>query len=118
MKVLGYNDGVHTCDCCGKSELKGTFGVQLETGEVVHYGSVCVTRHTGKTKAVIVSEVAKREAEEKARKEAEYSRTFEAIRYAAKMNEAHKLRLIGKAFKDFCTTERIAADLKRTEIFA
>ena len=31
---------------------------------------------------------------------------------------AHKLRLVGKPFADFCAVERAAANAKRTEIFS
>ena len=117
MKVLGYNDGVHTCDCCGKAKLKGTFGVELDSGEVVHYGSVCVTRHTGKSKAAIVSEVSKRQAVEKEAKETQFRATFESIQYEAKMAEAHRLGLVGKPFKEFCAVSRAVANTKRAEIF-
>ena len=117
MKVLGYNDGVHTCECCGKAGLKGTFGVELDSGEVVHYGSVCVTHHTGKSKAAIVSEVSKREAAQKEAKEAQFRSTFESIQYEAKMAEARRQGLVGKPFKEFCAISRAVADTKRAEIF-
>jgi hypothetical protein len=60
-KQLGTDDSVNTCDCCGKTGLKFTFAVELDSGEVVHYGSTCVTRHTGRTRAQIESEGAQRE---------------------------------------------------------
>nr|WP_280971438.1 hypothetical protein [Cupriavidus gilardii]WDE72676.1 hypothetical protein [Cupriavidus gilardii] len=116
-KILGFNDGIHTCDCCGRSQLKGTFGVQLESGDIVHYGSVCVTRSTGQTKAAIIAEVAKHEAGQKTEKEATYAATAEAVAYEAKMREARQARLIGIAFAEFCKVERAAADAKRAEIF-
>lgn len=43
-KVLGWTDDTTACDCCGKSDLSGTFGVETDAGEIVHYGSVCVRR--------------------------------------------------------------------------
>lgn len=50
MKVLGYTDEIIACDCCGKSNLRGTFGVETDAGDVLHYGSVCVNRVYGKTR--------------------------------------------------------------------
>jgi hypothetical protein len=48
FKVLGTTDEVTTCDCCGKSNLKATWAIEMtESGELLHYGSVCVTRNTG-----------------------------------------------------------------------
>jgi hypothetical protein len=117
-KQLGTDDSINTCDCCGKTGLKFTFAVELDDGEVVHYGSTCVTRHTGKTVAAITNEVAARSAAEKAVREAMFRATTESICLEAKMREAHKLGLIGKVFKEFCTIERLAADAKRAEIFA
>lgn len=48
FKIFGFTDEVTNCDCCGKTGLKGTFAVEIfATGEILHYGSVCVTRNTG-----------------------------------------------------------------------
>jgi hypothetical protein len=48
FKILGSTDEITTCDCCGKPNLKATWAVEMtETGEILHYGSVCVTRNTG-----------------------------------------------------------------------
>lgn len=43
MKVLGINDDVTTCECCGKTNLKKTVVLATETGEV-HYGVNCAAR--------------------------------------------------------------------------
>ena len=48
LKILGTNDAVNTCDCCGNTNLKHTVIVDVD-GEIMHYGSVCATRHTGLT---------------------------------------------------------------------
>lgn len=43
MKILGINDEVTTCECCGRSGLKRT--VVLSTGEgEVRYGSECAAK--------------------------------------------------------------------------
>jgi predicted metal-binding protein len=119
-KQLGTDDSVNTCDCCGKTGLKFTFAVELDSGEVVHYGSTCVTRHTGKTPAKIASEIAAHEAAEKAIKEKMFRATAEYAAYQAKWNEASKLGLIGKQFKAFLVESGVlvAHDAKRAEIFA
>ena len=46
IKVLGTDDSVNTCDCCGKNNLKHTVIVEVDS-EILHYGSTCATRHTG-----------------------------------------------------------------------
>ena len=43
-KIFGWTDEVTACDCCGKSDLSGTFCVELDDGAQVHYGSVCVKK--------------------------------------------------------------------------
>jgi hypothetical protein len=119
-KQLGTDDSINTCDCCGKTGLKFTFAVELDDGEVVHYGSTCVTRHTGKTPAAIRNEVFEREQAEKQRREKMFRETPEYIAYQAKWNEAYKLGLIGKQFKAFLVESGVLAahDAKRAEIFA
>ncbi len=43
MKVLGINDEVTTCDCCGKTNLKKTVVLARETDEV-RYGVSCAAK--------------------------------------------------------------------------
>jgi len=40
-----FTDSVTTCECCGKSELKGTYLVANELGSENYYGSTCVKRN-------------------------------------------------------------------------
>ena len=62
-RALGITDAVTTCDCCGKSGLKRTVCMELDGGDLVHYGTTCATRNTGKPRAVIASEVRQAEAQ-------------------------------------------------------
>lgn len=116
-KILATDDSVNTCDCCGKSNLKFTFAVEVG-GEVVHYGSTCVTKHTGRTYIQAKNEIATHEANRVMALERKYQATREAIALTARMLEAHKQSLAGKPFKEFCAVARAAADAKRAEIFA
>jgi hypothetical protein len=43
MRILGINDDVTTCECCGKSGLKCTIVLTNDEGEV-HYGRDCAAR--------------------------------------------------------------------------
>jgi len=43
MRVLGINDDVTTCECCGKTGLKCTVVIERESGEV-HYGRQCAAK--------------------------------------------------------------------------
>jgi len=56
-RALGINDAVTTCDCCGKHPLKSTVEIELDDGTVVHYGSVCAKRNTGKSQPTISAEI-------------------------------------------------------------
>ena len=50
VKYLGTDDSVQTCDCCGKTGLKHTVGLDFD-GEIRFYGIVCAGRALGcKTK--------------------------------------------------------------------
>jgi hypothetical protein len=116
--VLGYTDGVHNCDCCGKANLKGTFGVQLDSGDVVYYGSVCVTRNLGRPMKEIQAQL---DAEKQSRvtaAKAEFVASIEHARLVAKQAQAHKAGLLGLAFKQYCTDEIVAARLVRARIAA
>lgn len=44
-KLLGINDDVTTCECCGKSGLKKTVVIELgDCGSMVHYGTQCAAK--------------------------------------------------------------------------
>lgn len=49
MKVLGCNDEVTACECCGRTGLKRTVILQTAAGDVVRYGVDCAARAAGKT---------------------------------------------------------------------
>jgi hypothetical protein len=55
--VFGYTDAVNDCDCCGKTGLKGTYCCELEGGQIVHFGSVCVYKNTGLSKKQVKEQV-------------------------------------------------------------
>ena len=48
MKVLGINSERDCCECCGKQNLKKVVWLQNDNGVVMHYGSNCAARATGK----------------------------------------------------------------------
>ena len=99
-KILGWTDEVTACDCCGKSDLSGTFGVELDDGAIVHYGSVCVKRNTGIKNPTSAAKAYENERAEAAR--AEYRQSAEFRAYFARQNEGHALRIQpGPAFRDF-----------------
>ncbi len=56
-RALGITDSVTSCDCCGKANLARTVCMELDNGDIVHYGTTCAARNTGKTSKEINSEV-------------------------------------------------------------
>src|SRR5689334_13440192 len=47
--VLGFTDEITTCACCGKSNLKGTYAVEVD-GTLTYFGSTCAFKKHGVTK--------------------------------------------------------------------
>lgn len=99
-KVLGWTDEVTVCDCCGKSDLSGTFGVELDDGVVVHYGSVCAKRNTGIKNPAKAAKDYENERAEAARRE--YLSSPEYRAYFHRQEQGHALKIIpGREFKAF-----------------
>lgn len=68
VRVLGTDDSVNTCDCCGRADLKSTVALETEAGEVVHYGVVCAAQAMKRSAADVrkdarKADAAKREAD-------------------------------------------------------
>jgi hypothetical protein len=117
--VLGSDDSVHTCDCCGKTNLKVTFAIEMiETGEILHYGSVCVTRNTGRKHGELNKMKEARDAEKRKAAQNEWQMTPECVALKAKRREAASKDLIGRAFKEHCLVELQKAEPVMVEIAA
>ncbi|KKI36003.1 hypothetical protein VI03_24785 [Burkholderia vietnamiensis] len=118
MRVLGFEEAITTCDCCGKAKLKGTFAVERDDGEILYYGSVCVTRHTGKAAKAVRQEA--RDATEARRQLAskELADHPATIADRLKMQEGHKRGLRPPEFIEFHREELAAAEQARREIAA
>tara|TARA_R110000803_G_scaffold95931_1_gene164014 strand:- start:796 stop:1167 length:372 start_codon:yes stop_codon:yes gene_type:complete len=41
MNILGFTDEITSCDCCGRTELKGTYVMDDKEGNIYYYGSSC-----------------------------------------------------------------------------
>lgn len=46
MKIIGINDDVTTCECCGRTNLKCTVVLETDHGDQRHYGRDCAARAT------------------------------------------------------------------------
>lgn len=45
VKILGINDDVTTCECCGRAGLKKTVVLDFVEGNgIVHYGTACAAK--------------------------------------------------------------------------
>ena len=42
MKILGFTEENTACDLCGKTELKGTYAVEDDNGNIYYLGSSCI----------------------------------------------------------------------------
>jgi hypothetical protein len=91
--------------------LKGTFGIEMiESGEILYYGSVCVTRNTGYAKKEINAMAKADEAERIKAAKAEYATFTTRAALRAKRDEARAAGLGGIKFKDYCIVESDADD--------
>lgn len=117
-KVLGYEEAVNTCDCCGKTDLKGTFAVERADGEILYFGCVCVTRHTGKAAKVVRQDAKDATAERLLIASKELRAHPAVIADQVKMAEARKLGLRPVLFMEHHRVEARAADAACAEIAA
>lgn len=116
-KALGTDDSVTTCDCCGKSNLKFTVIIELDSGDVVHYGQVCARRNTGKDQRTITSEINAHKAAKIAAAQTEWkthpANLAERARFAERPGN-----LLGLAAIEFVRAATDAADAVRRELAA
>ena len=60
-KILGYTHDFNVCDCCGKSDLKGTIAILAVNYDVVlHFGTTCAAK-TDKYDTLDAAKKAKKE---------------------------------------------------------
>lgn len=120
VRALGTDDSVTTCDCCGRSNLKFTVAIELDCGDVVHYGQVCASRNTGKTRPVINAEIKAEAKRVLDAATAEYSASAEHAAYVTKLAERNARRdiLPGIASMEYILAESVAADAARARIAA
>jgi hypothetical protein len=114
-RILGWVEEVTTCDCCGKSKLSGTFACDLE-GDVIHYGSTCVTRNTGVKNPRTAASVYLRERQAQAGEELRQTPEFAA--YRARLAEAQARNLFGRECADFVRETGRAESARAAEIAA
>jgi hypothetical protein len=118
MNILGIDDSITTCGCCGKSGLKFTILVE-RTGEVFNYGRVCATKHTGLGYTQIKQNITcAREAIKTAAK-LEYTNSTEYLMHCNKLRELNNSGV--KSGREFYAAQMVdlaRADAKKIEIAA
>lgn len=116
-RALGTDDSITTCDCCGKANLKHTVTIELDDGEIVHYGSVCATRNTGKASKVLNGEIRAHAAAQRQAAAAEYRQhpayLAERARFAARDALAREtgVRMVGTVAMEFVREATEAAEV-------
>ena len=116
-RALGTTDEVTACDCCGKSPLKLTVIMELDDGEIVHYGTTCARRNTGKGQREITSEIAEHARRTLAAAQAEFKATPEAAAERAAFDSRPR-NLVGRAAMEWVREACAAADVARKAIAA
>ncbi len=121
-RALGTDDSITTCDCCGKANLKFTVAIELDDGEVVHYGQICARRNTGKDQRTITSEIKASKANALAAARLEYLASPEHLAERARFEERDELarrggiRMPGMAAAEFVREACAAASAARNSI--
>ena len=118
MRFLGMTEEFDACDCCGKAPLKVTVAFETEDGEIVHYGTTCAARNTGRKVSEWQSDERK-DAERRAKlARVRYEHHDARIAYVCKLAEARRLGLIGRPSADFVRVYSDAARAARNAIAA
>lgn len=117
--TLAIVDDVNTCDCCGKSNLKSTVAMERDDGEVLYFGSVCATSHSGRAGKVIRSEAQAAYDSKVEAAKAEFNASEEYAAERAKLAEANAARIQpGRTFAAYVSAACDMAHAKRKEIAA
>jgi hypothetical protein len=107
--TLRTTDCVTTCDCCGKSGLKLTVEIELDCGDIVHYGRTCAVRNTGKTNKTMTAEINETHKKNVTTAKAVY---FASAEYKAEVEIFRKRgSMFGKLAMEFVKKETDATDL-------
>ena len=114
-KALGTDDSITSCDCCGRTNLKFTVTIELDNGEIAHYGQICASRNTGKEQGTITKEINEQKAKNISAAKAEWNSHPANIAERAKYAERPK-NLFGKAAKEFVISAVNIADEVRNEL--
>ena len=123
-KIFGWTDEITACDCCGKSDLSGTFGVELEGGDIVNYGSTCVVCNLGFADRKAFNKAMRKDQDDRVkaaralfRSASEYVAQQIAFERAHEDVKAGKLQ-IGREFRNRTAEACAAAEARKAAIAA
>lgn len=79
---LGFTDEVTSCDCCGKTDLKGTYCIEnLQTGDIMYFGCVCAAKRMQWSKKEFTTRYKADVKEQTSAAQQEYRRSEEMSNY-------------------------------------
>jgi hypothetical protein len=79
---LGFTDEVTSCDCCGKTDLKGTYVIEnLQTGDIMYFGCVCAAKRMQWSKKEFTTRYKTEEKEQNDAARKEYRESLEMQNY-------------------------------------
>lgn len=82
FKNLGFTEEVTSCDCCGRTDLKGTYCIEnLETGAIMYYGCVCAAHRMKWSKKEFTTRYKAEIKEQTTSAQQEYRRSEEMSNY-------------------------------------
>lgn len=84
FKIIGFTDKVNECDCCGRTELKGTYCIYID-GNEFYYGSSCASNTIKVSSDYIKKEIKKIELELTIKELVENAKTELSQRNALKL---------------------------------
>jgi hypothetical protein len=96
--------------------------MELDSGEIVHYGCVCAARNTGKAQKTITSEIKAERARKIDLARAEWKRHPANLAYRVRLNERDRVaretgvRMVGVIAMEFVREASAAADAAQNEI--
>lgn len=114
FRAVGTDDAVNSCDCCGRKDLKYTvIMLNDETGDVVHFGSTCAVRNSGKAQKFLTAEIDQNQRAA----QAELDRSEEKAALEAARERARAQRIpLGKPFLAATQPELDAYNARGKEI--
>lgn len=79
---LGFTEEITSCDCCGKTDLKGTYAIEnLETGDIMYFGCVCAAYRMKWSKKEFIAKYKTEEREQTVAAQQEYRNSIEMNNY-------------------------------------